>query len=116
MLPSKNDHHKFKIPIDYNNFINLTGMIWISQGLLDGGTVTSFVQVFGLKIYASIAADVFFRLHNDKYTNFEPKCGFRSLIYNFVETELGNLTITDINEYHNFFDDSEVLIYWYLNF
>jgi hypothetical protein len=52
VLPSKNDHHKFKIPINYNDFINFSGMIWISQGLLDDGTVTSDVQVFGLKIYA----------------------------------------------------------------
>jgi hypothetical protein len=64
VLPSKNDHHKFKIPINYNDFINFSGMIWISQGLLDDGTVTSDVQVFGLKIYAFVAADVFCRLHN----------------------------------------------------
>jgi len=45
-------------------------MIWISQGLLDGDTVSSDVQVFDLKISASIAADAFCRLHNDKYTKF----------------------------------------------
>jgi len=89
VLPSKNDHHKFKIPINYNNFINFTGMTWISQGLLDGGTVTSFVQVFGLKIYASIAADVFCRLHNDKYTKFQPceNCGLRACIDSLVTRE-----------------------------
>ena len=68
MLPSINDHHNFKVPINYNYFIIFTGMIWISQGLLDGDTVSSDVQVFDLKVYDSIAADAFCKLHNDQYT------------------------------------------------
>jgi hypothetical protein len=79
-MPSKNDHGNFKIYTNYSNFINFTGMIWTSQGLLDGDTVSSNVQVFALKIYASFAADAFCRLHNDKYIKFQPigNCGFRA--------------------------------------
>ena len=71
-LPSKNDRRDFKIYINYSNFINFTGTIWISQGLLDGDTISSDVQVFDLKISTSIAADAFCRLHNDKYTKIQP--------------------------------------------
>lgn len=80
-MPSKNDHGNFKIYINYSNFINFTGMIWTSQGFLDGDTVSSHEQVFDLKIYASIAADAFYRLHNDKYIKFQPigNCGFLRL-------------------------------------
>jgi len=34
VLPSINDHHNFKVPINYNYFIIFTGMIWISQDFL----------------------------------------------------------------------------------
>ena len=68
VLPSINDYHNFKIPINYNDFINFTGMFWISQGLLDADAVWSDVKVFDVKIQPSMVADVFCRLHNDQYT------------------------------------------------
>jgi len=40
-LPSKNDYRHFKISINYSNYINFTGMIWTSQGFLNGGVVSS---------------------------------------------------------------------------
>jgi hypothetical protein len=70
VLPSKNDRPNSKIPINYDDFINFIGMFWISQGLLDGDTVSSDVEVFDLKTHPSMVADVFCRLHNDKYTNY----------------------------------------------
>jgi len=57
VLPLINDHHNFKIPINYNDFINFTGMIWISQGLLDADAVLSDEKVFDLKIRASIVSN-----------------------------------------------------------
>jgi hypothetical protein len=66
------------------------------------------VEDFGLKIHASMAADVFFRLHNDKYTKYLPhrNCSVpastvsenprfisgyicKSSIFNFIEKTLG---------------------------
>jgi hypothetical protein len=68
VLPSINDHHNSKIPINYNYFINFTGMFWIWQGLLDADAVLSDMEVFDLKIQPSMVADVFCRLHNVQYT------------------------------------------------
>ena len=56
-LPLINDHHNFKIPINYNDFINFTGRIWISQGLFDADAVLSDEKVFDLKIRASIVSN-----------------------------------------------------------
>jgi len=47
--PSKNDHGNFKIYINYSNFINFTGMIWTSQGFLDGDMVSSDTGILILK-------------------------------------------------------------------
>jgi hypothetical protein len=69
-LRSKNDRRDFKIYINYSNFINFTGTIWISQGFLKGDTVSSDMGLFDLKIPALIAANAFCRLHNDKYTKY----------------------------------------------
>jgi hypothetical protein len=59
----------------------------ISQGFLDGDTVSSDVQVFDLKVYDSIAADAFCGLHNDKYTKLSPhkNCVIRALTGNSLE-------------------------------
>jgi hypothetical protein len=48
-IPSKNDHGNFKIYINYSNFINFTGMIWTSQGFLDGDMVSSDTGILILK-------------------------------------------------------------------
>jgi len=54
----------------------------LSQGFLEDDTVWPDAGFFDLKIHASIAADAFCRLHNDKYTKFRPcqNCGFRAYI------------------------------------
>ena len=48
-MSSKNDHGNFKIYINYSNFINFTGMIWTSQGFLDGDMVSSDTGILILK-------------------------------------------------------------------
>ena len=100
-LPSKNDRRDFKIYINYSNFINFTGTIWISQGLLDGDTISSDVQVFDLKISTSIAADAFCRLHNDKYTIFHPheNCGLLMVKSGRTVNLLGVVTQYEILEF-----------------
>jgi hypothetical protein len=58
-IPSKNDHGNFKIYINYSNFINFTGMIWISQDFLEDDIAWGRYRYFVLKIHASIAGCVF---------------------------------------------------------
>ena len=48
-MSSKNDHGNFKIYINYSNSINFTGMIWTSQGFLDGDMVSSDTGILILK-------------------------------------------------------------------
>jgi hypothetical protein len=43
-----------------------------SQGFLQDDTVSSDMEVFNLKIRASMVANAFCGLHNDKYTKYSP--------------------------------------------
>jgi hypothetical protein len=44
----------------------------MTQGFFKGDTVWSDIGFFDLKIYASIVANAFCGLHNDKYTKYSP--------------------------------------------
>ena len=53
-----------------HNFVQNTDFICISQGFLRADTVRPDGGVFDLKNCASIVANAFYGLHNDKYTLF----------------------------------------------
>ena len=54
----------------YQSFGNFTDIKRISQGFSEDDAVWVRERYFALKIYASIAANAFCRLHNDKYEKF----------------------------------------------